>query len=37
MAEKRTLKDVLIIGILWLIAAALVYVVIVKLKLFFHN
>ena len=36
MAEKRTIKDRVFVVLIWLIAAALIYLVIIKLKLLFH-
>ena len=36
MAVKRTIKDTVFVVLVWLMAAALVYLVIIKLKFLFH-
>jgi hypothetical protein len=36
MAVRRTMKDTFFVVLAWLIAAALVYLIIIKLKLLFH-
>ena len=36
MAERRTIKDRVFVVLIWLMAVAFVYLVIVKLKLLFH-
>jgi len=37
MANKRKLRDFVVVIAAWLIAAALVYIVIIKFKFFFHK
>ncbi len=37
MQTKRPAKDVIVIAIAWLIAAALFYIVIAKLKIFIYK
>jgi len=37
MRHEKSAKDILVIVAAWLIAAALIYVVIIKFKIFFHQ
>jgi hypothetical protein len=37
MRSSRSAKDLLVIAAAWLIAAALIYLVFIKFKLFFHK
>jgi DNA-binding transcriptional regulator of glucitol operon len=36
MAEKKHLQDIIFIFIIWLVAIALVWLAILKFKIFFH-
>jgi hypothetical protein len=36
MAERKTIKDTVFIILAWMVAAALVYIVVMKLKILFH-
>jgi hypothetical protein len=37
MADKKTTTDTIMVALAWLAAAALVYLVIIKMRLFFHK
>ncbi len=37
MAQEKKIKDVMLVVLAWLLALALLYAVIIKIKIFFHS